>query len=84
MTRFSCHLDYGRFYSISAYFGNQISKIREEAMSDLSKVFREPDILRVEKNISDLSQVFQSGDILDFWEAVTGAARSPLIAFPRT
>jgi hypothetical protein len=31
--------------------------------SDLSKVFREPDTLRVEKDIPDITQVFEAHDI---------------------
>jgi hypothetical protein len=42
-----------------------IPAIRERCeSSDLSKVFREPDILRVEKDISDISQVLGVADIL--------------------
>jgi hypothetical protein len=41
-----------------------IPAIRERCeSSDLSKVFREPDILRVEKDIPDIAQVFEAHDI---------------------
>jgi hypothetical protein len=41
-----------------------IPAIRERCESSgLSKVFREPDILRVEKGISDIAQAFEARDI---------------------